>query len=93
MSDATVKSYRRYCLLKRRYNLLYGDEGLAAVWRAKQEAVPSTALPPTFPALTKLTAAGYTTKADLDGADQDELVGVGLTITEATAALAALAQL
>lgn len=90
---ATIKSYRRYCLQKRRFNLLYGDEALAAVWRAKQEAVPSTALPPTFPALSTLTAAGYTTKADIDGADSDELVGVGLTISEATAALAAFALL
>lgn len=90
---ATIKSHRRYCLLKRRYNLLCGEEGLAAVWRAKQEAVPSTALPSTFPALSTLAASGYTTKADIDGADQDELVGVGLTISEAVAALAALALL
>lgn len=93
MSDAEVKSYRRYCLLKRRYELQYGDMALAGVWRAKQEAVSATPLPLTFPALSVLSAAGYTAKEDIDGADQDELVGVGLTIIEAQAALAALAQL
>jgi hypothetical protein len=90
---ATIKSRRRYCLLKRRYHLQSGDEALAAVWRAKQALVDATALPATFPALSKLTAAGYTTKEDLDGADDSELVEAGLNLSEARAAIAALAQL
>lgn len=53
----------------------------------------ATALPATFPALSKLTAAGYTTKEDLDGADDTELVEAGLNHSEARAAIAALAQL
>lgn len=90
---AAIKSRRRYCLLKRRHYLKYGDETLAAVWRAKQGLVDASLLPATFPALSKLTAAGYTTKEDLDGADADELVEAGLNISEARAAIAALAQL
>lgn len=90
---ATVSNHRRYCLAKRKFHEGSGDpnaDGLARVWRAKQEAIASTALPVGFPSLAQLTAAGYTTEADLEGADEDELVALGLTSQQALEVLAAL---
>lgn len=83
---------RRFYLLKRQESKrLY--EGLASVWQEKQEREPGQPLPGSFPSLTKLAAAGYTTIEDLDGADQIELRRAGLSRSEADAALAALAKL
>lgn len=71
--SAIPLNYRRYCLLKRLYWLDLGDYALAGVWRARQEEQPGTALPSTFPFLSRLTARGYTTREDLYGADVYEL--------------------
>ena len=89
---AETKSYRRYCLGKRQERAAEGDDN-DAVWKAKQEAEPGTALAATFPALSKLATAGYSTDTDLDGADEAELVRAGLTTREAAAVLAAFAAL
>lgn len=67
-----------------------GDYDLAGVWRWKQERQPGTALPDTFPLLTELDAAGYTTVEDLDGADVAELVRASFTSSQAKRILAAL---
>jgi len=75
-----VPTPRRYFLLARQNAW---DEGVAAVWRAKQEAQPGTALPESFPARAALAAAGYTTVEDLDGANESELSGAGLSTREA----------
>lgn len=52
--------------------------GLESVWKSKQEAQPGTALPATFPFLSDLADAGYTTREDLDGADEYELKRIAL---------------
>lgn len=52
-------------------------------WQAKQEAEPGTPLPATFPMLEILAPVGYTTYADLWGADRNELQTAGLTSRQA----------
>lgn len=87
-----INSVRRHRLLKRLAAGVAGDTALAAVWRAKQEATPATALPVGFPQATALAAAGYSTVEDIDGADADELVAnTSLSTREADAVLTALA--
>lgn len=95
MSDfePSVKSVRRYYLLKARTAWALGDQALAAVWQGKQEAVASTALPDDFPSRAELVAAGYSTSADLDGANIEELRSIGLGVRQAEAVFAALAAL
>jgi hypothetical protein len=83
-------SARRYYLSKRRQAADAGELGLERAWQAKQEAQPGTPLPGSFPAAAALASAGYPTNEDLRGASVDELVGAGLSLTDATAALAAL---
>lgn len=66
------------------------DNGLESVWQGKQEAEAGVALPADFPHRAQLVAIGYTTDADLDGADAAELVDhVGLSRREAEAVIAA----
>lgn len=88
---ATI-SPRRYYLLKRRHAETHGDAELASSWRAKQEAIYWPALPSDWPTRSKLSAVGYTTVRDLDGADLDELTALGLTRVEAQAVLDAMAK-
>ena len=91
---STLKRPRRVYLHKRLIAGRRRDRAIESVWRAKQEAETGTALPATFPSLVKLTAIGYTTEEDLDGADTNELRrDVGLTQREADAVLLALAPL
>lgn len=87
-----LKTPRRFYLRKRTYWRDSAVSILESAFRAKQEAQPGTALPSTFPYLSKLSVytAGYTTVQDLDGADVDELTRAGLTIREARIVLAAL---
>lgn len=67
---------------------------LEAVWKYKQEAQPGNALPATFPFLTELAAGGYTTREDLDGADEYELKAIAkLDSLSAQAVLSAYAHL
>lgn len=91
---AQFKSVRRYYLHKRKYTLAQ-ELDITSQWHSKQNEEPGTALPSTFPALTKLAIAFYTTVEDLDGADATELTasvsrGAGLTRQESSAVLAAL---
>lgn len=88
-----IRRPRRYYLLKRLVAEDFCDETFVEVWRAKQEAEPGTALPSDFPVLSKLSAKGYTTREDLDGADEAELASAGLKTNEARAVLAALVTL
>lgn len=93
---AEIGSARRHRLLKRLEADRQGLPGLAAVWRAKQEATsPATALPATFPFLSQLQTIGYAAQEDLAGADVDELTLYlpDLSTSEAEAILAALAAL
>jgi hypothetical protein len=89
---AFINSVRRYYLLKRFAAKAKGDD-IELVWKSKQEAVPEAALPPSFPLLQRLTALGYSTDADLDGADEAELTKHGFSSDEAQRILAALASL
>lgn len=86
---AEIKSTRRYYLLKRLYARRLAEDS-ERIWQAKQEAEPGTLLPAAFPHRAELAAVGYTTAADLDGADADELTEtVGLSTREADAVIAA----
>lgn len=86
----SIGSARRYYLGKRLGAARGGDPALGGAWRALQEAEPGTSLSGSFPARSKLVAAGYSTVEDIDGADVSELQAAGLTRAEATAALAAI---
>ena len=86
---ATLNTPRRYYLQKRRKARALSD-ATEMVFQAKQDAEPGTPLAATFPHLTQLATAGYTTTEDLDGADEDELVTAGLTRREAQDVVAAL---
>lgn len=72
------------------------EKALASVWKSRaiqaQEAPGFESLPTTFPAYTKLTAAGvrYVSVADLDGVSGRELLADGLSEAEVTAVLEAL---
>lgn len=70
------------------------ESSLEPVWQAKQEAEAGTALPAAFPFLSQLSAVGYSTQEDLEGADAEELAAtVGLGAKASAAVLAALADL
>lgn len=71
MSD--INSIRRYYLGERLNALFMGEEGLAAVWRYKQESIPGSPLPSDFPFSAELAKRGYTTVEDVWGADSREL--------------------
>lgn len=88
--EYSLGSARRYYLSKRRAAREMGDLAFAGAWQAKQEAQPGTALAVDFPAKSALAAAGYTTTEDLTGASLAELLNAGLSLSDATAALAAL---
>lgn len=91
---ALVKRARRYYLLKRIAALQDEGVGQASVWKGKQEAESGTALPSTFPYLTELAAAGYSTVEDIDGADADELyANAGLNARQSALVIDALAAL
>jgi hypothetical protein len=90
---STIGSARRYYLLKRQAAETLSDNGLAMVWRHKQESEPGEDLPTGFPSLSVLQEAGYSTVEDLTGAGTDELVELGLTQRQAESVLAALAAL
>jgi len=89
-----VGTARHYYLLNRLAADQRTEFAVRDVWKGKQEAEPGTALPTSFPSYAALSAIGYTTKEDLDGADADELVEtVGLSQSEAAAVMAAVATL
>lgn len=83
-----AKTLRRYYLLKAQYwNATPDREIFANGYWAKQDALPGTALPADTPALAELTAAHYTKREDLDGADVNELVRQGLRRKDAEGVL------
>lgn len=90
---AEVKRPRRYYLLQRQQCQRAEEISAAGVWRWKQERQPGTALPETFPSLTRLAAAGYTTVEDLDGADEAELEAAEFSLRDAQWILSELAEL
>lgn len=89
---ATINSVRRYYLLERiraRAELSPTEPA----WQYKQEHEAGTALPADFPVREKLVVSGYTTYADLNGADTNELrTNCGLTPREAQAVFDAIAE-
>lgn len=92
--SATVESARRFYLLKAQTHADRLEWGQALAFYGKQEAMSATALPLTFPLLSQLSAAHYTTVEDLTGADVAELRRrVQLKTSEAQAVLKALADL
>lgn len=90
---ASVKTPRRFYLLKRQEAAALCDKGLELVWHGKQLAEPGTALPASFPFIAELEAAGYVAVEDLDGADACEVESIGLTAPETDLVMAALAEL
>lgn len=88
----SINTTRRYYLLKRlraRERCLEED-----AWIGKQAAEPGAALPSTFPSLTALADAGYTTAEDIRGASTSELRRFArLSQSQAEAVLTALAAL
>lgn len=87
---STVKSVRRFYLLKRKDAMTLHDEGLAAIWQGKQQAAGGTALADDFPQVETLATHGYTTVEDIDGAGTNELRELGFTIAQAEEILTAL---
>lgn len=92
---AEAASLRRYYVLERMARYQAGDLAVSAVWRSKQEAAPAgITLPPTFPSVDLLNAAGYEASEDLIGADAEELADyAGLSDAESNDVLVALAAL
>lgn len=89
-----IGSARRYFLLQAQAEERQADPDFGGVWRGKQQAEAGAALPASFPHLARLTAAGYSTREDLAGADVAELGRqVRLSAWDASAVLAALAAL
>jgi hypothetical protein len=84
-----TRNLRRYALHKRRAAEEALSIAIRDVWAAKQEAEPGVILPSDFPSKAALSASYYTTYEDLDGADTNELVALGLTEKQAAAVLAA----
>lgn len=89
---ATLGTPRRFYLSKRTEARIFCDDS-EFVWKAKQEAQPGTPLPEDFPLASQLAELGYTTREDLDGADEDELTRLGIGSRGARQVLAALAAL
>jgi hypothetical protein len=86
-----VNTTRRYYWLKRlwaRKSCLEED-----AWVAKQLGEPGTSFDPGFPFLSRLNDIGYLVVEDLNGAEDQELAGLGFSppeIEQIQAALAAL---
>lgn len=89
MAEQSFTSTRRYYLAKRQDARADCDTAIEGVWRSKQEAEPGTALPDDFPHLEALTALGYTTEEDLDGADAAELTDLGMSQRDARSVISA----
>jgi hypothetical protein len=92
VSTGDVNTRRRYYLLLSRDEEALGNLGTAAGLRRMQQSEPGTTLPGSIAAAlaTKLAAAGYHAREDLDGADATELTERGLTSAEAATVLKAL---
>lgn len=70
----TIGSARRFYHLKRLACLAAGEDGMAGVWRWKQDHQPVSApFPPGFPYANELIASGYFSLDDLVGVTAAEL--------------------
>jgi hypothetical protein len=91
---SSVNTARRYYLGQRQDANFMNEEALACTWRWKQEQQPGTVLPDDFPMRAELTAVGYATVEDLNGADSQELqVCVQLSARDAHIVLTSLRKL
>ena len=81
---------RRFYLLKGHTAAKLGEPGLASAWWGKQQAMPGTALPATFPHQAALAALNYVALEDLEDATVEELQQAGLSLGQAAAVIAAL---
>lgn len=77
-----IATFRRYRQQKALEAARRGETGVAAAFKAKQEASPGTPLPADFvnakvhEALTTAQPVAYSTYEDLNGASVDELVAI-----------------
>lgn len=85
-------SPRRYYLLKWRGLEELDERELSLVFKAKQTEIAGTALPADFPGRAALIAAGYTAIEDVTGADEEELMGLGLEEQTAAQAVEAVSE-
>lgn len=92
IDQSSINSVRRYYLLER-LSARQRQSATEMVWQAKQEQEPGTVLPEDFPMRAQMAPIGYTTYADLNGADEMELrVNCGLSPWQARAVLGALSE-
>ncbi len=80
-------NYRRFATLKIAAHRAAGEDGLAAVWIAKRAEYPATAFPDEIPT-EALAAAGYVGTEDVQGANANELLSVGVPYSVVAAVLA-----
>lgn len=85
-----IKTLRRYYLMKSRAAAERQERALRDTWTGKQDAEPGTVLPEDFPSRADLAALGYKVAQDLDGADSDELVALGISRKQADKVFLAL---
>lgn len=89
---AECDNHRRYAFL----NMLAAvDNGspVSVAWDGIRKGEPGTELPQNLPARGALIAAGYLVVEEIDGADEDELTGAGLSSHQAAAVIAAVESL
>lgn len=86
-----LRNLRRYCVVQAYEARLTDDHGLQKALLGVRDTQAGTQLDLSTPAYSKLVAAGYVAREDLDGADADELQKVaGVTRHEAAAIFVAL---
>jgi hypothetical protein len=85
-------SPRRYYLLKWRGLEELDERELSLIFKAKQTEIAGTALPTDFPGRAALIAAGYTAIEDVTGADEEELMSLGLDEQTAAQAVEAVSE-
>lgn len=86
-------SRRRYYLFERRAAVTREDLAIADMWQLKQQEEGGVELPSDFPYLARLNALFYSTREDVDGADECEFTELGFTTREAQAILTAFSAL
>lgn len=87
----SVRTYRRYLLLKVQYHTLLDEPELASANLAKHNATTGTPFPDNVPFQAALRAANYTAVEDVLGADAEELIEqTGLTFEQSKAVLVSI---
>lgn len=89
---AECDTHRRYAFLKMRAAVGNGSP-VSVAWDGIRKGEPGTELPQNLPARGALIAAGYLVVEEIDGADEDELTGAGLSSHQAAAVIAAVESL